>query len=371
MNHRSRITIGFALCLLVCLTACSPAAAPMEGEAPSASTEAITLVDALGREVTFEQPPQRIVITGRAHFMLADAAYCFPEASERVAGLSKSKQTDVTSFTELLDPNYEEKAIFDAETGAEDIAAVQPDAVLLKSYLANGLGASVEQLGIPVVYIDLETPEQYKRDFAILGQLFDDPDRAVALWGSYQARLDELAELAEAVPDAEKPRALVLQYAESGGEIAFKAPPASWIQTQMVELAGGLPVWEESVQGSGWVVVNLEQIAAWDPDHIFIISYFSNVNDAVDSLIADPLWQELTAVQTGQVHGFPKDFYSWDQPDNRWILGLTWMASQLYPERFQVDMEQEFYQFYETFYGLDAATVEAEIVTPLLEGNAW
>ena len=52
----------------------------------------------------------------------------------------------------------------------------------------------------------------------------------------------------------------------------------------MVELAGGVPVWTAAVQGGGWAVVNLEQIAAWNPDQIYVINYFGSAVDVVAQL---------------------------------------------------------------------------------------
>ena len=39
----------------------------------------------------------------------------------------------------------------------------------------------------------------------------------------------------------------MIQYSEEGGEVAFEVPPAEWIQTRLVELAGGTPVLSPSI----------------------------------------------------------------------------------------------------------------------------
>ena len=51
-----------------------------------------TVVDALGREVFFERAPERIVLTGRAWFLLVDALYAFPEADERLVAMGETNQ---------------------------------------------------------------------------------------------------------------------------------------------------------------------------------------------------------------------------------------------------------------------------------------
>lgn len=348
------------LCLLA-LTGCQSPAVSLPVADP------FTVTDALGRTVDFAAPPERIVIAGKANFMLTDAVYLFPQARERVVALTRAQQTG-EPFLALVDPAYAQKVRFTIDSGAEEILTAQPDVVLLKSMMADSLGAALTELGVPVVYLDFETPEQYVRDLAILGQLFADPTRARAIQSFYDA---QLARVADELSSAEvTPSVLVLQYTEQGGEVAFKSPPAAWIQTQMVILAGGQPIWAEATQGGGWAVLNFEQIAAWNPEVIFIIHYTGNVDAAVAKLRADPQWQSLAATQAGRLYAFPKDYYSWDQPDTRWSLGLLWMASALHPELATVEMDVALRQFYATLYNLDAATVE-QYITPLLEGDVF
>jgi iron complex transport system substrate-binding protein len=171
------------------------------------------------------------------------------------------------------------------------------------------------------------------------------------------------------VPEAQKPRVLLLQYSLQGGHVALNVPPASWIQTRMVELAGGNPVWKDGVQGSGWSIVNLEQIAAWDADVIVLVAYSDDPIQVVSRLKADAQWQQLAAVRNGRLYAFVKDFVSWDQPDTRWILGLTWLAGKLHPDRFtSIDIKQETVAFYHQLYGIDPAIVQ-QVILPMLQGN--
>lgn len=328
-------------------------------------TRSLSVEDALGRTVSFPTPPQKIIIAGRANFMLNDAVYLFPDAPERVLALTRSTQA-ANAFVNLLDPEAEAKTRFMSDAAAEEIAAAQPDLVLLKSYMKDPLGDTLEQLGIPVVYLEFETPEQYERDLATLGKLFGDANRAEKLWGYYQEILERAADATEGLTDAQRPRVLLLQYTEKGGEVAFKVPPASWIQTQMVTLAGGIPVWTEAAQGGGWATVNLEQIAAWDADQIYIINYFGSAVEVVKQLQTDTQWSVLRAVRDGYLIPFASDLHSWDQPDTRWGLGLLWLGQQIQPERFAgIDLEDEVYGFFGDFYGLDRATIDSEIMALL------
>jgi iron complex transport system substrate-binding protein len=297
--------------------------------------------------------------------MIADAIYTFPEASQRIAGMGPTAQGS-GNFIKLIDPDYATKAVLERDAGAEQVAALKPDLVIIKSTAAETVGKPIEALNIPVIYVDLETPEQYVRDIAILGQVLGNPTRAQAVIDFYQRRV---AQIEQAVADAPRPRALLLYYSDRDGNVAFNVPPLNWIQTRMIQIAGGQPVWSDAKLGKGWTQVTLEQIATWDADFIFIVSYLKNPSEVVSTLKADPNWQALRATREGRLFAFPADIYSWDQPDTRWILGLTWLASRLHPERFpDLDIEAEAKTFYRELYGLDEAFFTTKI-RPTFQGD--
>ncbi len=357
------VLLGLVLLVSACTAVQSPASSPQTQPADTANE--IVVTDALGRTVTLPQPPERIVLTGRGLFMIANIIYAFPEAGDRIIGMGQTNQGGA-NFVKLVDPAYDQKASLDRDAGAEQIAALQPDLVIMKSSAAESLGAPLEALGVPVIYVDFETPNQYWRDLAVLGAIFQNEAHAAEITEFYQSRV---AQIEASVADATRPRTLLLYYNDRDGAVAFNVPPLSWMQTQMTQMAGGEPVWADANLGGGWTQVTLEQIAAWDADQIFIIAYTRNSAEVAAELQADPNWQALRAVQSGGLHAFPGDLYSWDQPDVRWLLGLTWLAGKLHPDRFpDLDMVAEVETFYSTLYGLDAAFVETNIV-PTFQGD--
>jgi iron complex transport system substrate-binding protein len=365
------------------LTACSTAATPTAQIVPVTVTppeEAetlppqqeveqvqITIQDALGRTVTLDKAPERIVLAGKAVIMVTDAVYAFPGAGSKIVGISNTNQGR-GDFISLLDPNYAAKVTLANDVGPEQVAALQPDLVIMKSFLAESLGGPLETLGIPVVYLNLETPEQYRTDLTTLGQVFQNEARAQELIDYYDETVTKVASATAGMDDAEKPRVLLLYYSEKDGNVAFNVPPKGYIQTFLVETAGGIPVWLDIELGSGWTKVGLEQIAAWDPDQVYVVSYSKNAELVVDDLKSDPNWQGLKAVTGEQIFAFPADFYSWDQPDVRWALGLQWLAAKVHPALWQdFDTLQSSMGFFEKLYGIDT-TMFIELISPLMTG---
>ena len=360
--------------LAIGLSACS-SAQPADTQPPTTTSSdevsqtqsQLIITDALGRTQTFQRTPSRIVITGKATTMIMDAFYLFPESVNRIAAIGLTGQG--SDFFPIVDPNAASKATLDGQAGPEQIAALHPDLVVLKSYLAEKLGSPIETLGIPVFYISLETPDQYFRELEMIGKLFGDEKRAAEIVSFYKERMTRVATALNDLTDEQKPLVLLLQHSAKGGETSYSVPSADWMQTLLVDMAGGRPVWNDIQLQKGWTVVTLEQIAAWNPDQIYIIDYFDDPIKAIEALSADPIGQNLEPVKNKQIFAFPKDTYSWDQPDTRWILGLQWLAAHIHPDRFpNFDVEQEFQTFYRELYQLDDATIENKL-KPLLVGT--
>ncbi|MFH1330938.1 MAG: ABC transporter substrate-binding protein [Actinomycetota bacterium] len=352
---------ALAAVLAVSLTACS------QGHSDSPDGE-VVVVDALGRTVALPEVPGRIAVAGRGAFMIFDAVYLFSGGSERLVGLETGRETS-KAFAALVDPSLSDKTVFAKNVGAEEIAATDPDLVILKSYMASDLGTPLEQLGIPVLYLDLETPEQYERDLAVLGTVLGEPERANEIAAFYRDRAARIAAATAGLADDRRPEVLVLQHSASEGTATFGVPPVSWLQTTMVTLAGGIPVWAGEAVGDGWITVSFEQIAAWNPDQIYLISYAGDSAAVAESLQSDPAWQALEAVKSGSIYGWPGDHTSWDQPDSRWILGLTWLFTKQQPQLAAgIDLMDEVEALFTELYRLTPAAVQAEVV-PTLSGS--
>jgi iron complex transport system substrate-binding protein len=109
--------------------------------------------------------------------------------------------------------------------------------------------------------------------------------------------------------------------------------------------------------------VNFEQIAAWDPNIILVIDYKGNPQETAEKLMQNDTWKELKAVKNQQVYGFGKDYQGWDLPDPRWILGYTWVATIMQPERMgDVDINDMVVDFYKFMYRMSEEDIETNIM---------
>lgn len=308
---------------------------------------------------------QRLVLGGKAVVMVADAVYLFPGMDRRVLAVAGADQ-GLGVFLSAMDPGFSAKPVLDKNAGAEAYASFKPDAVIMKSSMKKSLGPALDSLGIKQLYLNLETPEDYFADIRALGVFFGMEKRAAQLLEFYDAKLKLVETKVAAIKEA-NPRVLLVQ-AGSGADSSWEVPPASWMQTKMVDIAGGQAVWKSANPGSGWARVNAEQVAAWNPEVVFVVDYRSDSGKAARAFASDSRLAGISAVAEGRVFGFPQDFYSWDQPDTRWILGLEWVASKLHPAAFtSLSLKNEAREFYSQLYGLDAQAF-ARFIEPRLSG---
>lgn len=324
----------------------------------------ITVEDALDRTVELPAVPKRIVLAGRATIMLVDALYLFPGVSERVVAVGQTNQ-GIGDFFPVVDENPEEKGRLGRSAGPEEILSHNPDLVILKSQMRDSLGSALESAGATLLYLDLETPDQYNEDIRTLGTVLGQSDRAEEIVGHLEERVEALL---QATKGEQRPEVLLLSYSRESGGMSFSVAPEGWMQARQVTLGGGEPIWYSAALSPGWNQVDFEQIAAWDPEVIVFLSYRTPSEAAIEAIGEDPLWRELRAVRNEQVHAMPADYYSWGQPDTRWILGAEWFAYLLHPALFDQPFERRILAFFEDFYGIGATEYYRDIA-PTLTGD--
>jgi iron complex transport system substrate-binding protein len=327
----------------------------------------LEFVDATRNLVSLVELPQRIIVAGRATPYVLDTLYLFPEAAKKLVAL-EVRGFDTQAFLELVDPNVQVKDMLDRDAGPEQIAPYNPDLVIVKNVSLGTLGSALDEISIPVMGLNLETPAFFYEDIRALGKVLNSPERAEEIISYYQKIETEVSELLADLPETQRPSVLVLQYSADGGEISFKVPPTSYLQTTMVQNAGGNPVWLDADGGTNsWIQVGLEQIAVWNPEIIFVVNYAGDSVETVQELVVSPTWEGLKAVENQQVFGFPADYASWDLIDPRWILGQQWLVTIIQPDLTTgINLETQVISFYQTLYGLSVDQIN-EFIFPRLD----
>src|SRR5262249_28404438 len=178
-----------------------------------------------------------------------------------------------------------------------------------------------------------------------VGSILGVDGRGEWLAGRTEATFAEVGRVIQATPAAQRPRVYLARRAD-GLETGNRGS----INTEIIERAGGINVVDARRERGGLVTVSLEQVLKWNPDTI--ITTDRNFPGEAKSGAA---WAEVDAVRRGRIFLSPALPYGWiDEPPslNR-LLGLQWLGSLFFPDRYKIDIRRQAQDFYRLFYQVE------------------
>lgn len=233
----------------------------------------------------------------------------------------------------------------------EALMAATPDLVIDIGEKRSGITADLdqlqEQIGIPVVFIESTR--------ANLGSKANVYARLAELFPSHKTQLLNLNQQTQEIYNTVKGLVAGISQAErytvyyATGDTGLHTIAAGILHSQIFDTLGLHNV-VEGIEGSnqvGGTVVNMEQLFLWDPDVIVV-----ETSSAYEIITTDVSWASLSAVQNGRVYLIPSIPYNFlgSPPSVNQLIGMLWLGNIVYPEVFQLDMEQKVIEFYREFY---------------------
>ncbi len=206
------------------------------------------------------------------------------------------------------------------ETNIEAIAALEPDLAILSTKQGEA-AETLTGLGIPTVLVEPETYDAFNELVEMLGKLCGCEAEADELAAYYASVVEKVTGL---TADVEERPSVYL----CGAGSYLRACAGGMYQRQMIDMAGGDCVSAE-LEGAKWADISAEQLAAWDPQYIFAVSY---AEYTLEDIRADGALSGLRAVAEDRLYTVPSEIEAWDYPQPSSILGLLWMAHVLHPE---------------------------------------
>ena len=130
----------------------------------------------------------------------------------------------------------------------------------------------------------------------------------------------------------------------------------------LIETAGGRAVTRD-IDAGNHTQIDFEQLAAWNPDYIFLDHGGMNEGKALEELRKDiysqDRYKDISAVKNKKVYLSPTGVFYWDMGLQK-ILLLMNVAKTIHPELFSdLDMKKEVMTFYKKFYGYDLTKKQA------------
>ena len=343
MNIRKRIVLFiFAVaCLLSC--GCGAPAA-----SPAVSSESVEFTDDCGRTVYVPEKIESVAVSGP----LAQI-YLIPLCSDLFVGVSTDYSTNMLKYLPeelasipMLGQLYGGKGTMDLE----QLLAAAPDVVIdvgeQKGSMADDLSELSERSGIPFIHIEatVETaPAAYRK----LGMLLGRQEKAEQLAVWCENTLGEIEAIMARVDEDDARKSLIYCLGDKGLNVladgSYHAETIAFIAENAAKCS------DVSSSGLG-NEIDFEQLMLWNPEYIVFAP-----GSAYSECMADPSWQQLDALKSGNCFETPAGPYGWLQspPSIQRYLAMLWIPSLLYPEYCTYDLQEEVTEYYRLFYGYE------------------
>jgi iron complex transport system substrate-binding protein len=300
------------------------------------------LHDMRGRPVSVERPLRRVVL-----FAPSLWDYLTADGGSRHILATSSFQTDEIRAN-LLGHVYPDAENLRVVTTVGRSSAIPGDPEQLMALDTDGivvlsnLTASLPQLGLPVVQLDLERAP-YDKDmiakWRLLGGLSGQKDRVEWLLERYK---HERQRVIEAVPRADlRPTVLFVLQFQPG---FWTVQPAGGQMSRILEDLGA----RNAISAPGVFHIGVEDLLTLDPD-LIVVSNFEQ-GDAVPVIFATPGLQALSAVRRRRVYREPTGGSRMDGPVEQPLL-MEWLAELLYPDVMPRHFRAMAKETYQAVYG--------------------
>lgn len=214
-----------------------------------------------------------------------------------------------------------------------------------------------KSLGVPVVAVDGDLSASAEA-YRFMGELLGEEEQAEKL-ASYAEKTFADIEKME-VPEDKKVR---IYY--GNGEDSLETAPAGSAHGQIIDMVNAVNVADLEMGEGSRVQISAEQLLAWDPD-VIVVNGEPKADmsgaSAAETILANPDYASLNAVQNQQVYGTPNAPFSWmDRPmgPNR-IVGIRWLSGLIYPEYLNYNVDEEVKEFFDLFYHVQLTDEQLE-----------
>lgn len=198
----------------------------------------------------------------------------------------------------------------------------------------------LERLGVPVLYVDLSTPEKILKSVRVLGDAISDKEHAERYIDYFNKSFEDLRKISSKILEKER---LTVMYSNPQ---SFRTPGKA--AEMVMEAAGAKSVTAQSVK-KGIRSFDTEDLIAWDPDVLFV----SN-SRIPEELRSHPFLKGLKAVRNNRIIITPTVGHAYGSPNVEMPIAGFWMLNKLYPSVFpEEQLRAKMKEFYKEFFHYD------------------
>jgi iron complex transport system substrate-binding protein len=332
--------------------------------APAAFAEEIVFKDQGNHEVRLAKAAERVV---SIVIPMASTVIALDGSTRKLIGMNPTAKSAVVEgilgkiFPEAKDISSDVTAP-NFVPNVEALTAANPDLVIQWGDRGADIVAPITNAGLTTMLILYGTEELTRDYMTMAAKAIGKPERIDELVEWRDRVQKDIEAKTTAIPDDKKPNVLYLGRALS--DISASGTKGNY-NAWSIELAGGRNASDEL---NGTVSVNKEQIAAWNPDVIFLNAFEAKLN--VDWVYNDPILSLTNAAKSKRVYKMPLGGYRWDPPSQESPLSWMWTANLLHPQIFKYDLRTEMKTAYKTLYNYDLADSDIDNILWLKEQGA-
>ena len=297
----------------------TPAPTPTPTPTPTPAPQEREIVDDLGRIVTLEEIPQRIVSLAPSNTEILFAL----DLGDRVVGVS-----DFCDYPEELLDRIDAGEIQRVGSewpgfSLETIVSLVPDVAFAIGETVPDYVDDLEGLGIPVAMLQPQDIAGILGDIELVGEITGKEEEAEELVDEMHEHMVSIC--ATTATAAARPT-IFYELDATNPALPWTAGSGTFIDI-LITLAAG----ENIASGvEGWTTFSLEEILSCDPDMIILGDY---PWVSPEDVLAREGWETLSAVQNEAIYGIDVDQVS--RPGPRIFDGLEQLAEIIHPELFE------------------------------------
>lgn len=359
-----KIIIVLIFTILSAFTGCS-------GNTPNIKTsdndtqadKTVKVTDLLEREVEVPENVDSIVALGAGGLRMI----CYAGAQDMVVGVEKAEheKTLAKCYNYVYYDTFKNLPVVGTggsgsyEAYEEEILELSPD-VIFASYTEDLADDLQNKTGIPVVVITYDGgmfDDKLYKSMELIGQILGKEERCTEVVNCLKEWQADLNNRTKDIADEDKPSVFTGACSFKGGH----GIEGTYTQFPPFTAINALNVADVLSDSVGGVIVDLEQIAVWNPDYIFLDpNNMELVNNDYSS--NKDFYDSLKAVQTDNV--YTQVAYNWYTTNIETAVVDAYYAGKIiFPDAFSdIDIEEKAVEVYTSLLGGDAEDYYDDLV---------
>ena len=322
MKMQKKISSLVLILALLLLSACGgmPTASRSTAETVESEFTPLTITDALGREVTLTEKPEKaaaLIGSFASVWMLAGGELC-AAADDAFDDFGLTLGEDVTNLGKTK------------EIQTELLFMADPDLILasVNTTIDVELRETFEKAGIPTLYFDVNDFASYLEMLRICTTITGRDDLYEKNGQMVSEQIDAAVEKAEMALNGENGPA-VLYLRATAASVKAKSSQGT-VLGEMLNDLGCINIADGSTLLEN---LSIEEIIVRDPEYIFIVEQGNDTQAVEDNLrkmlLDNPAWSSLSAMKNGKVFYLDGSLYNL-KPNDRWGIAYEQLEELLY-----------------------------------------